>query len=44
MQSIAITAQEIIDLYDIFLLDAYGVLVDSQSILPGARSFFKQPN
>lgn len=35
----AIDVDTLVDRYDLFLLDAYGVLVDSQGALPGAARF-----
>jgi len=39
--SVPITTTELIERYDIFLLDAYGVLVHDQGPLPGAIAFLE---
>ncbi|MEX2666616.1 HAD-IIA family hydrolase [Candidatus Uabimicrobium amorphum] len=39
-----ITANEIIEKYSTILLDAYGVLVDKNSALPGAKQFIERLN
>ena len=36
---IRISREELINTYDVFLLDAYGVLVDAYGALPGAQDF-----
>ncbi len=38
----AITVEQLIDRYDTFLLDAYGVLVNAQGALPGACEFIRR--
>jgi 4-nitrophenyl phosphatase len=37
-----VTVAQLIDRYDVFFLDAYGVLVDAEGALPGASEFIRR--
>jgi HAD superfamily hydrolase (TIGR01450 family) len=42
MSAPSITVDELLDRYEVFLLDAYGVLVSSSGALPGAAGFLRR--